>query len=113
MDAMTRIEQALGSALARAAGSTCPAGLANAVPLRRVPRRRADQAPPLPRGGRRPAARISQLSRDAAAAAIELLHCASLVHDDLPCFDDAPIRRGKPPCTARSASRWPFSPATR
>jgi len=32
----------------------------------------------------------------AAAASIELLHCASLVHDDLPCFDDAPIRRGKP-----------------
>ncbi len=32
---------------------------------------------------------------DAAAAAIELLHCASLVHDDLPCFDDADIRRGK------------------
>jgi geranylgeranyl diphosphate synthase type II len=31
----------------------------------------------------------------AAAAAIEFLHCASLVHDDLPCFDDAPIRRGK------------------
>ncbi|MET3692385.1 geranylgeranyl diphosphate synthase type II [Methylobacterium goesingense] len=33
---------------------------------------------------------------DAAAAAIELLHCASLVHDDLPCFDDAPLRRGQP-----------------
>jgi geranylgeranyl diphosphate synthase type II len=32
----------------------------------------------------------------AAAAAIELLHCASLVHDDLPCFDDASERRGKP-----------------
>lgn len=31
---------------------------------------------------------------DAAAAAIELLHCASLVHDDLPCFDDAQTRRG-------------------
>ncbi|MEE4662188.1 MAG: polyprenyl synthetase family protein [Halieaceae bacterium] len=31
-----------------------------------------------------------------AAAAVELLHCASLVHDDLPCFDDAAIRRGKP-----------------
>lgn len=31
-----------------------------------------------------------------AAAAIELLHCASLVHDDLPCFDSADIRRGKP-----------------
>jgi geranylgeranyl diphosphate synthase type II len=33
---------------------------------------------------------------DAAAAAIELLHCASLVHDDLPCFDDADTRRGQP-----------------
>ncbi|PTX57954.1 farnesyl-diphosphate synthase [Litoreibacter ponti] len=33
---------------------------------------------------------------EAAAASIELIHCASLVHDDLPCFDDADIRRGKP-----------------
>ncbi|WP_390911126.1 polyprenyl synthetase family protein [Pseudosulfitobacter sp. SM2401] len=33
---------------------------------------------------------------DAAAAALELMHCASLVHDDLPCFDDADTRRGKP-----------------
>ena len=32
---------------------------------------------------------------DAAAAAIELLHCASLVHDDMPCFDDADVRRGQ------------------
>src|SRR6056297_1799428 len=32
----------------------------------------------------------------AAATALELLHCASLVHDDLPCFDDADQRRGKP-----------------
>jgi geranylgeranyl diphosphate synthase type II len=31
---------------------------------------------------------------DAAAAAIEMLHCASLVHDDLPCFDAALTRRG-------------------
>jgi len=31
----------------------------------------------------------------AAAVSIELLHCASLVHDDLPCFDDAPTRRGQ------------------
>jgi geranylgeranyl diphosphate synthase type II len=30
------------------------------------------------------------------AAALELLHCASLVHDDLPCFDDASVRRGRP-----------------
>lgn len=33
---------------------------------------------------------------DAAACALELIHCASLVHDDLPCFDNADIRRGKP-----------------
>jgi geranylgeranyl diphosphate synthase type II len=33
---------------------------------------------------------------NAAAVAIELLHCASLVHDDLPCFDDAQTRRGRP-----------------
>ena len=33
---------------------------------------------------------------NAAATALELVHCASLVHDDLPCFDDADLRRGKP-----------------
>jgi geranylgeranyl diphosphate synthase, type II len=33
---------------------------------------------------------------DAVAAAIELVHCASLVHDDLPCFDAASTRRGQP-----------------
>ena len=33
---------------------------------------------------------------NAAAIALELIHCASLVHDDLPCFDDADMRRGKP-----------------
>ncbi|MFT7462513.1 MAG: geranylgeranyl diphosphate synthase type II [Pseudohongiellaceae bacterium] len=32
----------------------------------------------------------------AAAAAVELLHAYSLVHDDLPCMDDASVRRGKP-----------------
>ncbi len=32
---------------------------------------------------------------EAAAAAIELMHCASLVHDDMPCFDDAATRRGR------------------
>jgi geranylgeranyl diphosphate synthase type II len=33
---------------------------------------------------------------DSAAAAVELIHCASLVHDDMPCFDNAPQRRGRP-----------------
>jgi len=33
---------------------------------------------------------------NAAAAALELIHCASLVHDDLPAFDNADTRRGVP-----------------
>lgn len=31
-----------------------------------------------------------------AAAAIEMLHCYSLVHDDLPAMDNSDLRRGKP-----------------
>ena len=31
-----------------------------------------------------------------AAAAIEMIHSYSLVHDDLPCMDNSPLRRGKP-----------------
>ena len=31
-----------------------------------------------------------------AAAAVELIHAYSLVHDDLPCMDDDVLRRGKP-----------------
>ncbi len=41
----------------------------------------------------------------AGACAIELLHCASLVHDDLPCFDDATERRGKPTVHATFGER--------
>jgi len=33
---------------------------------------------------------------DAPAAALELIHCYSLVHDDLPAMDDDDLRRGKP-----------------
>ena len=33
---------------------------------------------------------------DAAAAAVELVHCYSLVHDDLPAMDDDALRRGQP-----------------
>jgi farnesyl diphosphate synthase len=35
---------------------------------------------------------------DGAAAAVELIHAYSLVHDDLPCMDDDALRRGKPSC---------------
>nr|GLL49775.1 heterodimeric geranylgeranyl pyrophosphate synthase small subunit, chloroplastic-like [Ipomoea trifida] len=30
------------------------------------------------------------------ACALEMVHAASLIHDDLPCMDDDPFRRGKP-----------------
>ena len=33
---------------------------------------------------------------DRAAAAVELIHAYSLVHDDMPCMDDDALRRGKP-----------------
>ena len=32
------------------------------------------------------------------AAAVEMLHCYSLIHDDLPCMDNDDLRRGKPSC---------------
>jgi farnesyl diphosphate synthase len=35
---------------------------------------------------------------EAAAAAVELIHVYSLVHDDLPCMDNDELRRGKPTC---------------
>lgn len=31
-----------------------------------------------------------------AACAVEMVHCASLILDDLPCMDDAALRRGRP-----------------
>ena len=33
---------------------------------------------------------------NAAAVALEFMHCASLVHDDMPAFDNADTRRGQP-----------------
>jgi farnesyl diphosphate synthase len=41
----------------------------------------------------------AELSRvDIAAAAVEMIHAYSLVHDDMPCMDDDVLRRGKPTC---------------
>ncbi len=95
MDAVSRIERALNAAVGRAEVRGCPPRLAEAMCYA-----------VFPRGARiRPRLCLSVAAAcgddnpalaEAAAAAIELLHCASLVHDDLPCFDDAAIRRGKP-----------------
>lgn len=95
MDATTRIEQALQAAIANAEGPLCPPRLGAAIRYAVFPagarvRPRLALAVALACGDDAPSV------ADAVAASIELLHCASLVHDDLPCFDDAPIRRGKP-----------------
>ncbi|HEX3897412.1 MAG TPA: farnesyl diphosphate synthase [Rudaea sp.] len=37
-------------------------------------------------------------SLDACAAAVEIIHAYSLVHDDLPAMDDDSLRRGRPTC---------------
>ena len=39
---------------------------------------------------------IEPAHADIAAAAIEMIHAYSLVHDDLPCMDDDELRRGNP-----------------
>jgi len=38
------------------------------------------------------------LRLDAPAAAVELIHAYSLIHDDLPAMDDDDLRRGRPSC---------------
>jgi len=39
---------------------------------------------------------VPAIQLDAPAAAVELIHCYSLVHDDLPAMDDDDLRRGRP-----------------
>lgn len=40
--------------------------------------------------------KVAESLLDVVAASIELVHCYSLIHDDLPCMDDDDLRRGKP-----------------
>lgn len=91
----TRIEAAISAALRTGQGADAPPRLAAALPYAVLPggariRPTILTSVALACGDDRP--RLT----DAAAAALELMHCASLVHDDLPCFDDADLRRGKP-----------------
>ena len=95
MDPMHRIDRALVAALASVDLPSGPPRLAAAVRHAVFPggarvRPRLCVAVALACGDDDPAL------TDAAAVSLELLHCASLVHDDLPCFDDAPTRRGVP-----------------
>jgi farnesyl diphosphate synthase len=44
---------------------------------------------------------VSEESAVRVAAAVEMVHCYSLVHDDLPAMDDDEMRRGQPTCHVR------------
>ncbi len=94
MPIFTRIEQSLEQAVALAQAPGAPPRLAAALHYSVFPAATVS-ATAVPRGGAG-LRRQRSGSASAAAAAIELLHCASLVHDDLPSFDNAAIRRGKP-----------------
>jgi geranylgeranyl diphosphate synthase type II len=97
------VERQLMSVISEASGSGCPSGLSGALHWAVFP------------GGSRMRPRICRAvnlacgGRDewcaTPAAAIELLHCASLVHDDLPCFDNSPTRRGRASVQAKFGER--------
>ena len=95
MDVMTRIERSLQAALNRTGQPGCPPRLGQAMNHAVFPRG-ARIRPRLCLAVAAACGEDSPAVTDAAASAIELLHCASLIHDDLPCFDDAATRRGKP-----------------
>ena len=94
MKAITRIEQSLAAALSLGEAPGCPPKLAGAIRHAVFPGG-ARIRPQLCLAVAHACGNDDPLLADAAAVAIELLHCASLVHDDLPCFDDAPTRRGR------------------
>jgi geranylgeranyl diphosphate synthase type II len=93
--APARVEAALHDAVDRITADGCPPGLAEAVRYAVFP------------AGNRLRPRLTLAVADAvghataslaeaAAVALEFLHCASLVQDDLPAFDNAQMRRGRP-----------------
>lgn len=95
MPLTARIDRAVHAAIARGQGGDAPPKLASALEYAVTPggariRPTILMSVALACGDDKPDV------TDAAAAALEIMHCASLVHDDLPCFDDANIRRGKP-----------------
>jgi geranylgeranyl diphosphate synthase type II len=94
MKVITRIEQSLAAALSGCDSPRCPPKLAGAIRHAVFPGG-ARIRPQLCLAVAQACGDDQPLLSDAAAVAIELLHCASLVHDDLPCFDDAPTRRGR------------------
>lgn len=89
-----RIEEVLDRALAFGAGA--PASLVAA--MRYAVLGAGKRVRPLCAYAAGELAGAEPASVDAAAAAVEMIHAYSLVHDDLPCMDDDVLRRGKPTC---------------
>jgi geranylgeranyl diphosphate synthase type II len=95
MESTSAIEQALEVAVASCDTLGCPPRLAAAIRYAVFPggaRIRPRLCLAIAAGCGEPHSPLAE----ATAASIELLHCASLVHDDLPCFDDAALRRNRP-----------------
>ena len=90
-----KLEEALKKAIKKASRSPAPPKLAAAMDYAIFP------------GGARVRPQLSLAVSNAcgldnldlsmaSAVSVEIMHCASLVHDDLPAFDNAEVRRGKP-----------------
>lgn len=95
MDRTSGIEQALEVAVASCDALGCPPRLSAAIRYAVFPggaRVRPRLCLAIAAGCGEPNSPLAE----ATAASVELLHCASLVHDDLPCFDDASLRRNRP-----------------
>ena len=94
MKKMSRIEHLLAQAVSTGEADGCPPKLAGAIRHAVFPGG-ARIRPQLCLAVAQACGDDDPMLSEGAACAIELLHCASLVHDDLPCFDDAPMRRGR------------------
>jgi geranylgeranyl diphosphate synthase type II len=92
---IARIEQALVQHLALSGGPSAPPRLMAAMGHAVFPGG-ARIRPQLCVAVARACGQDAPALTDAAAVALEFMHCASLVHDDMPCFDDADTRRGLP-----------------
>lgn len=89
-----RIEAAIEAAIQRTGQGAAPPRLASALAYAVAPGG-ARIRPTLLLAVAQACGDRSPALSDAAAVALEFIHCASLVHDDLPCFDDSDLRRGK------------------
>lgn len=104
MDLAVKLEQELETALASTHSPHCPPKLAQAMRHAVFPGG-ARIRPQLLLAVAAAAGAKDFTAAFAGAVAIELMHCASLVHDDLPCFDGAMYRRGKPSVHAAFGDR--------